>query len=251
MIKTIAGCTFIIGLLAGCANTHWYNHNYSANDAALMARQKAIDEGYCTQVAHGVAPMPEARVYSPAQQSYNINGTITSYGPGGFRTSNYSGSVTPSPAASFSSGFAQGAAIGASIRARRAQDTIMKGCMMKLGWTDKPPTHEQSSHSPASHVEVSDESQSNIGDQEYVELPCSSHRKLAGSIDRLMRDGVPKKDALELILNTSKNNKISYQSAARLLWATQTRYSAPEISTDNFIDFITDYCSKGWPDVKL
>ena len=247
----MAGCTFAVALVTGCANTQWYNPNYSASAAELMTSQKAIDEGYCTQAAHGAAPMPDARIYAPAQQSYNINGTITSYGQGGFQTSNYSGYVTPSPGASFSSGLAQGAALGTAIRARRAQDAIMKGCMSKLGWTDTPPTEEQRTNPPVSRANTSDESQSGTEDQEYIELSCSSHRKLAGSIDKLMRDGVPKQEALNFILNTSKNNKVGYKSAAYLLWSTNTRYSAPEVSTDDFVDFITDDCSKGWPDVKL
>ncbi|UYO95045.1 hypothetical protein [Pollutimonas sp. M17] len=250
MIKRMAVCASLAGILVGCANTQWYNHNYSAGDAELIANQKAVDEGYCTQVAHGAAPMPDARVYAPAQQSYNITGTISSYGQGGFRTSNYSGYVTPSPGSAFSSGVAQGAALGASIRARRAQDAIMKGCMIKLGWTDKPPTEEQASTSPVSYANNGDKPKGIIDEQKYVELSCSSHRKLAGSIDKLMRDGVPKEDALNLMLTTSKNNKISHQSAAYLLWSTNTRYSAPEVPTENFVDFITDYCAQGWPDVK-
>ena len=127
----------------------------------------------------------------------------------------------------------------------------MKGCMVKLGWVDKPPAPEQSANPPVNHAASNDEPKPAVDSQEYVELSCSSHRKLAGSIDKLMRDGVPKKEALDLMLNTSKNNKIGYMSAARLLWATNTRYSAPEVSTENFVDFITDYCAQGWPNVKL
>ena len=238
------------GALTGCA-TNWYNPNFAASDVKAMQKQKAIDEGYCTQVAQGSAPMPEARTYVPMQQSYSINGTVTSWGQGGPTTSTYSGYVTPSPAASFSSGFAQCAALGAAIRARRAQDAIMKGCMAKLGWSDKPPASEPRAPQSINHAASDDAPKPSPDDPEYVELSCSSHRKLAGSIDKLMRDGVPKQEALDLMLNTSKNNKIGYMSAARLLWATNTRYSAPEVSQEDFVDFITDYCAQGWPDVKL
>lgn len=216
-----------------------------------MAQQRTIDEGYCTQVAHGSAPMPDVRVYSPAQHSYNISGTISSYGSGGFQSSSYTGYVTPSAGASFTTGFAQGAALGASIRARRAQDKIMKGCMLKLGWTDKPPTQEHNAQAPINTTNTSDGQQDRNDDQEYVEFSCSSHRKLAGHIDHLMRNGASKKEALELVLNTSRNLKIGYQSATYLLWATNARYLAPEMPTEDFVDFITDYCSQGWPDVKL
>ncbi|MGX5659379.1 hypothetical protein ACWKWV_06610 [Castellaniella ginsengisoli] len=243
------------GLLTGCATTQWYNPNYSADDAAQMTSQKAIDEGYCTQVAHGAAPMPDIRIYESGQQAYNISGTITTYGQGGLYTSNYSGHVTPSPATSFSSGFssglAQGAALGATIRARRAQDAIMKGCMLKLGWTDKPPTQGTNLAPPASRVTEKNPSDISTHDQQHVELSCSSHRKIAELIDELMRDNVTKEKALEFVLKASKKHNLNYKSTAYTLWAANARYSIPEASTEDFLDFITDYCSKGWPDVKL
>lgn len=100
-----------------------------------MRHQKIIDEGYCTQVASGAAPMPNI-AFPAAPANQNIYGTITSYGQNGLSTHHYSGFTAPNAGASFASGMAQGAALGASIRAKRAQDAVMKGCMFRLGWVD-------------------------------------------------------------------------------------------------------------------
>ncbi len=55
----------------------------------------------------------------------------------GMPTSNISGygSVSQSPADAFSSGFANGAAIGSAMRASMDRDTVYDGCMASLGWT--------------------------------------------------------------------------------------------------------------------
>lgn len=129
----------ILIFLVGCApTTQWHNPNFTEDQADALERQRTIDEGYCTMVVQGAVPMPEVRAYVPQQQSYTIYGSSMTHGSQGLHTGYYQANVAPSAGTSFSSGFAQGAALGAVIRARRAQEAVMKSCMYQLGWTDKP-----------------------------------------------------------------------------------------------------------------
>lgn len=122
--------------LMGCTPT-WYNPNFSSQ--ALHERQLAIDSAGCNSYALGAAPMPSIRVYSPQPQNYTFNGTVSTYGSGGYSSSRFSGTATQMPMGSFSSGFAQGAALGEAINAKRARDMAFKACMYQLGWTDSKP----------------------------------------------------------------------------------------------------------------
>lgn len=124
--------------LTGCA-THWYNPNISSYEA--HERQKTIDTSQCTLYAHGAAPMPEVRAYQDPNQSYDFNASVSTYGSNGYGRSHISGRVhqTPNPAASFSSGFSNGAAMGQAIAARKARKLAFTGCMYQLGWTDSKP----------------------------------------------------------------------------------------------------------------
>lgn len=128
-------------LAAGCATGHYENPNLK--DPVALARQKAVDEGYCKRVSHGAAPMPQVRYYTPEQQSYAITGTINSYNYNtGHTNSTYTAHAAPqtTPAGGFAAGFAQGMANGANLAAAfaadEAQRKIYHGCMMSLGWID-------------------------------------------------------------------------------------------------------------------
>lgn len=122
--------------LTGCTTSNWQNPRIAS--AAQRDRQLVIDNGYCKRVAVGGAPMPNIQVANTQSQGYAVSGTTTSYGTYGQVTSNYRGTVTPMPnaGASFAGGVAQGAGLGAAMRAKRDQDEIHKSCMYSLGWSD-------------------------------------------------------------------------------------------------------------------
>lgn len=132
----------LIGLMAlmtsGCA-TSWYNTNYTSREA--HERQKTIDTAQCTLHARGAAPIPAGRVYQSPNQSYSFTGSVNSYGSSGYQRSDVRGRImtTPDPGASFATGFANGAAMGQVIAARRAQNLAFTACMYQLGWTDTRP----------------------------------------------------------------------------------------------------------------
>lgn len=134
----VAKGLLIAGALAlgGCAST-WYNPNFSSQ--SLHERQLTIDSAGCQRYALGAAPMPSIRVYSPQPQNYTFNGTVSTYGSGGYSSSRFSGTATQMPMGSFSSGFAQGAALGEAISVKRVRDMAFKACMYQLGWTDSKP----------------------------------------------------------------------------------------------------------------
>lgn len=128
----IAGCI----ALTGCATT-WYNPNFTSN--TIHERQLVIDSAGCNRYALGASPMPPIRMYGSQPQNYTFSGTMSSYGSGGGGTSYFSGRATQRPAGSFSSGFAQGYAMGEAINAKKARDLAFKACMYQLGWTDSKP----------------------------------------------------------------------------------------------------------------
>lgn len=124
--------TLSLLFIAGCASSTYYNP-YIDSDPQRKT-QFSIDDGYCTSVSVGAVPMPEVRHYDSGARTYTFNANL--YQPGA-PTSNISGygTVSPSPADAFSSGFANGAAIGGAIRASMDRDTVYNGCMTSLGWT--------------------------------------------------------------------------------------------------------------------
>lgn len=126
----------LVVALSGCVTSNWQNPRIAS--AEQRDRQLVIDNGYCKRVAVGSAPMPSIQVANAQPQGYAIAGTATNYGAYGPVTTSYRGSVTPMPnaGASFAGGVAQGAGLGAAMRARRDQDEIHKSCMYSLGWSD-------------------------------------------------------------------------------------------------------------------
>lgn len=126
--------------LAGCGST-W--HHTTITHKADAARQLVIDDGYCTQVAAGTAPMPDVAL-PPPPTTTNITMTGSTYNTTtGQRTyGTYTGQATTTPAGGFAgglaSGMAQGVALGALIRARQDQERIHKSCMFAKGWSDEP-----------------------------------------------------------------------------------------------------------------
>ena len=147
---------------SGCATT-WYSDKFPTEESKQA--QLKVDTGYCRSVSYGAVPMPPIRVYSPQQQSYTIQGSGTGYSNLSGRTNySFTGTATPVPnaGASFVSGFAQGAAIGAALRASAHQEEVFNACMTQLGWSDTPiPTTSSANLKPdtTSAVGVSDASQ--------------------------------------------------------------------------------------------
>lgn len=117
--------------------------NPSIVDPAQQEHQLAIDDAYCNRVAVGAAPMPTVNMPQAQRQGAYVSGSSTTYGPNGsaYRGA-YSGTVTPvqSVGDAFAGGFAQGAAVGGLIAARRQQRAIHKGCMAELGWSKSAST---------------------------------------------------------------------------------------------------------------
>ncbi|WP_439668519.1 hypothetical protein DAMDJJ_31850 [Cupriavidus necator] len=148
MKKAASLITFLA--LAGCA-TKW--HNPALTDSASMERQLKIDDGYCTMVAAGAAPMPAPVQPTATTSSVNITGSTFNPATGTTTTSNYRGQVNTSPAGGFAGGFASGMANGAAIGAALAQDKIHKSCMYAKGWYDTPPPASTASSPPTSKVQ--------------------------------------------------------------------------------------------------
>lgn len=133
-MRTLVAAIFGL-ILSGCATT-WHSDRFPTEE--LKKAQLEKDTGYCRAVSYGTVPMPPA---PQPQQSYNVQGTATGYGVA--RGADYSFSGTVSPQANFSSGFAQGMALGAMIRAKREREEVFNACMINLGWSNKPPTTQQ------------------------------------------------------------------------------------------------------------
>lgn len=257
MIRRITGFVLVVGTLTGCASTHWHNPNYSTDQAAIMAKQQAIDEGYCTQVAHGSVPMPDVRVYSPTQDSYSVSGTISSYGSGGLQTSNYTGYVTPSARTSFSTGFAQGAAVGAVIRARRAQDKIMRACMLQLGWSDEPVTQQSAppnpTHPETKKITVRVDSKV-FQSKEIRNISCD---EWSNDIATVIRSGHSHGVDLETQqqLATEYLRKINGSGRQLLIFLQliNLRYKVPldELSSDDYPRYVKWECEQNWAGIGV
>jgi hypothetical protein len=134
---TIFACC-IGALLVGCA-TNWVHPRIP--DQAASARQLTIDDGYCTMVSIGAAPMPPV-IQSNAPTTSYVTGTGSTYNSttGQRTTSTYTGQATNVQSGGFgggfSSGFASGASAGAAIRAAMEQERIHDACMVNKGWVD-------------------------------------------------------------------------------------------------------------------
>lgn len=126
----------IIVLTAGCS-TNW--RSLTIADASTAERQLVIDEAYCRRVAIGGAPMPTSVGYNAGPTAYNVSGQGSYSGTNGYGNTRFRGTLTPAESAgdSFARSFANGANIGIALRAKKDRDLIEKGCMYKLGWTDK------------------------------------------------------------------------------------------------------------------
>lgn len=127
--------------LTGCATANWQHPKISDKNA--MAKQLVIDDGYCTRVANGSAPMPQiVAPETPTTTTFNASGTTYNSSTGERTYGNYSGQATTIPSGGFGGGFASGmasgASLGAAINARRAYDRIHKSCMYTKGWLDIP-----------------------------------------------------------------------------------------------------------------
>lgn len=129
----------LIGTLVGGCATNWVHPRIP--DTAASARQLTIDDGYCTMVSVGAAPMPPV-ISSNGPTTSWVTGTGSTYNSttGQRTTGTYTGQVTTMPSggfgSGFSSGFASGASAGAAIRAAIEQDKIHKACMTNKGWVD-------------------------------------------------------------------------------------------------------------------
>lgn len=125
---------FFCVLLAGCATTNW--RHPSIDNPADEARQLKIDDGYCQRVVAGSAPMPNVYI-PPSISGQTFSGSINTYNPSsGYTQSTFTGYTAPSAGASFTSGFSQGLAMGAAIKAAEQRRAIHTSCMLALGWAD-------------------------------------------------------------------------------------------------------------------
>lgn len=145
-----AAVLFTVLILTGCA-TKW--HNPALTDLVSMERQLKIDDGYCTMVAIGAAPMPAPVQPTPSTSNINLSGSTYNPATGTTTTSNYRGQLNTTPADAFAGGFASGMANGAAIGAALAQDKIHKSCMYAKGWYDTPQPPASTASSLASNVQ--------------------------------------------------------------------------------------------------
>lgn len=145
VVKTATLCAAVL-LISGCASTTQFYNPHIA-DPEAVERQLAIDRGYCLQVAAGAVPIPEVRHYQSGVNQYSIVGASRATDSwGNVSSGTYHANVyqRPSAANAFSAGFASGYSMGAAIRAQRERDEVLKGCMFRLGWTDKAPSMTES-----------------------------------------------------------------------------------------------------------
>lgn len=124
----------VVMIAAGCATQY---HNPEITDPEMAARQQAMDETYCTRMAGGAYVPPPVRLYE--QPAYQVSGTVTTYGAGGYSTSQYSGVARPYGGGGFASGFAQGSAAAAPLAAAIAQQRVIDTCMRGFGWIKGAP----------------------------------------------------------------------------------------------------------------
>lgn len=129
-------------LVTGCASNPNWQHTKIA-DKATASRQLIIDDGNCTLVASGGAPMPQVTpVDGPKTSDVTLRGSTYNTATGSTTNSFYRGQVTTAPSGGFAGGFASGMAsganLGAALAAQQAQDRIYKSCMYTKGWIDAP-----------------------------------------------------------------------------------------------------------------
>lgn len=132
----------ILGLTACASAPNWQHTRIT--DKMSAARQLVIDDGNCTLISTGAAPIPEIPASnSPQTTNITLRGSTYNTTTGVRSNSTYTGQATTAPSGGFAGGFASGmqsgAAIGAAIAARNAQDNIHKSCMYSKGWTDAVP----------------------------------------------------------------------------------------------------------------
>lgn len=134
-IRTSAAVVAAGLALAACASPKWQHTEIT--DPARSARQLVVDDGYCTQVALGAAPMPQV-VTAPTGSTSNVSMRGTTVNPQTGQTTygTYTGQVTTAPTNSFAAGMANGMNMGNAINAGLAQERIHKACMFAKGWTD-------------------------------------------------------------------------------------------------------------------
>lgn len=255
----------VTGTLAGCSTT-W--HNASISDPSILARQLAIDEGYCTRVAAGAAPMPEIRLDTSSQQSYAVAGTTTTLGPNGPQTSFHSGTITPTNnfGSGFSSGLSQGAALGATIRARRERDAVIKGCMFNLGWTDtarpasagtdSQPTRPPSIQSPAVPATAPRDAAGTAAPkhEDSANLSCDQWvNDVAVVVDSAQANGMKREDLARASQDYLTTVNASGRDHLIFGYIISARYqiSSTELSSENFPRFIRWECEKDWSGIGL
>lgn len=156
MLRTLYVLAPLAVILTGCATPPSWKHS-NITDVVSMKRQLTIDDGNCTLIAMGAAPMPEIQ-QADGPKTTNFRATGSSFNPStGTRTyGTYSGQATTLPSGGFAggvaSGMASGASLGTALAARAAQDKIYNSCMYSKGWfdanaqqgTDKPVKELQS-----------------------------------------------------------------------------------------------------------
>ncbi|WP_127811877.1 hypothetical protein [Bordetella bronchiseptica] len=263
-MKYRAWLFLVTGTLVGCGTT-WHNANIS--DPSILARQLAIDEGYCTRVAAGAAPMPETRLDTSSQQSYAVSGKTTTLGPNGPQTSFHSGTITPTNnfGSGFSSGLSQGAALGAAIRARRERDAVIKGCMFNLGWSDtaipvsaratsQPTT--PSTRPPAAPATLSrgDAGMAAPKHENSANLSCDQWvNDVAVAVDSAQANGMKREDLVRA--SQGYLGTVNASGRERLIFAyiIRARYqiSSTELSSEDFPRYIRWECDKGWAGIGL
>lgn len=256
---------FLAGALAGCSTT-W--HNTHISDPAIRTKQLAIDKGYCTRVAIGAAPMPEIRSYPPMQQNFAINGRITTWGTNGSETSFYSSTATPATSGfsdGFSSGLQQGVALGAVMRANRERDTIIKGCMFNLGWSDTPASREMTptqepARNPLTPNTIPTATSSNNGSPQKkrqgktAEVGCDEWTNdIAISIDSAYRNGIERKAVGSIASDYLSKVGASGRDQLIFMHIINTRYSIPlkELSSEDFPHYVRWECEQDWTGIGL
>jgi len=119
--------------VTACVTTKPYVHN-TLTDPAQIERQRAIDDGYCAQVASGVQ-VPQIVTQPTGGGTYQVNGTVSTYGQNGTTNSSYTGTVQKNDPNSFSKGFANGQNIANAVKAGKDKEAVRHGCMVERGWS--------------------------------------------------------------------------------------------------------------------
>lgn len=127
--------------LAGCAaGPNWQRTDIQ--DKVSVSRQLAIDDGQCTLVSVGAAPMPRPLSTNPQAQNFTVQGSTYNPSAGTWSHSTYTGQITNGSRGGFAdgvaTGFNAGMTLGATIKAQQQQDAIYAACMNAKGWVDVP-----------------------------------------------------------------------------------------------------------------